>query len=216
MKDVVRDTLKHPLKLLPTVVLTVIWILFSLLGTLGNGNPVVRLINTLTYSNGGMYGGILGAVGGILGKAFFAAIVTSLVNSLISKKAKTGKTGKAGLKGASVGALKTVAPFLIGAGAGLMLYCFFNITSTPKNIMVAVAGAAAAIISIVSGHGFFFSIITRIINVFANGKVPSVTLVRHALGGFAAGFAVAVPVTFARKPLLIAIFGAVLLIAGIL
>ncbi|MBQ3888444.1 MAG: hypothetical protein II738_01730, partial [Clostridia bacterium] len=137
---------------------------------------------------------------------------------MIGKKAKTAKAGKAagGLKGASVGALSSVAPFLIGAGAGLILYCLFNITSTPKNVMVAVAGAAAAVVSIVSGHGFFFSIITKIINLFANGKIPSVTLVRHALGGFAAGFAVAVPVTFARKPFLIAVFGAVLLIVGIL
>ena len=65
VKAVVLDYLKHPVKLLPTIILTVIWILFSLVGTLGSGNPVLRLLNTLTYSNGGMYGGLLGTVGGM-------------------------------------------------------------------------------------------------------------------------------------------------------
>ncbi len=217
-KDELLSYIKHPIKLLPAVVLTVIWILFSLLGTLGRNTPFIRAINTITYSNGGMYGGIIGIIGGIFGKAFFAAIITSLVNSFIEKRnpfSRSGGSIGAGFKGAAISGLSSVAPFLIGGGAGLVLYWFFNITSTPKNLMVAVAGAAAAAISLISGHGLLFSLISGVVNKISRGRIPTSAVISRVLTGFAGGFAVAIPVTFARRPWIIISAGALLLILGI-
>ncbi len=217
LKEAVLDYFRHPLKLLPTAVLTLIWIVFSLLGTLGRSSPAIRVLNTLSYSNGGMYGGIVGAVGGIFGKAFFAAIVTSLINALTEKKTASSRRGSAGagVKGAALSGLKAVAPYLIGSGAGLVLYWFFNITATPKNLMVAVAGAAAAAIAVIRGRGFLFSLVSGVTGLLSGGRAPSLGGIKRTLTGFAAGFAVAVPATLLRRPWILIAAGAALLAAGI-
>ncbi len=218
LKESVLSYFKNPLKLLPTAVLTAIWIVFSLLGNLGKSSPVMRVLNTVTYSSGGMYGGILGCVGGIFGKAFFAAIVTSLINSLTEKKnpsARRGGGAKAGVKGAALSGLKAAAPYLIGSGAGLALYWFFNITSTPKNLMVAVAGALAAVIAVIRGRGLLFSLASGVAGLLSKGKAPSLSAIKRTLTGFAAGFAVAVPATLLRRPWIILSAGILLLAAGI-
>lgn len=133
-KSSVTDTLKHPLRLLPTIVLSVIWIVFSLLSALVTNTPVMRFLYALTYSNGGMYGGVLGAIGGIFGKAVFAAVVSSLVLSLFRKKKPSSGADsrrKGVIKKAASSGLAAIAPFLIGAGLGILLYLFFNVTSSP-------------------------------------------------------------------------------------
>ena len=218
LKESVGSYFKHPVKLLPAIVLAAIWIAFSLMGTLGSSSPLIRILSMITYSNGGMYGGIMGSIGGIFGKAFFSAIITSMINSLADKKNSAKKRGrvKAGMQGATLRGLKAVTPFMIGSGAGLALYWLFNITSTPKNIMVAVAGAVAAVVAVMRGHGLLFSLVSGISGSLSKNRIPSLSAVKRALSGFAAGFAVAVPVTFMRKPGMIISIGAVLLILGIL
>ena len=218
LKESVMSYFRHPLKLLPTVVLTLIWIVFSLLGTLGRSSPAIRVLNTLSYSNGGMYGGIVGAVGGIFGKAFFAAIVTSLINALTEKRtasARKAKAAKAGVKGAALSGLKAVAPLMIGSGAGLALYWFFNVTSTPKNSMVAVAGALAAILALIRGRGLLFSLVSGAAGLLSKGKAPSLAAIKRCLTGFAAGFAAAVPATLLRRPWILLSAGLALLAAGV-
>ena len=216
-KDELTDLFKHPVRLIPAAVLTVIWILFSLLSSLVRDTAIMRVINTITFSNAGMYGGVIGSIGGIFGKAFFAAIITALVTSLIQKKNPFKAGGvKTGFKSAAFSGLRSVAPFLIGGGIGLILYWFFNITSTPRNLMVAVAGAAAAVIAVISGHGLLFSLLSGIVNKISKGKIPTGALIRRLLTGFAAGFAVGIPVTFARIPWVIVAAGGLFLVVGII
>ena len=68
IKAGVMDIIRHPAKLLPTIILSVIWMVISYLMAMGKDTAVVKWINTLTYASGGMYGGSLGAAGGIFGK----------------------------------------------------------------------------------------------------------------------------------------------------
>ena len=82
----VKDLLRNPKKLLPTIILSIVWMLFSIMSAMGANIPILRFLYTLTYSNGGMFGGFFGAVGGIFGKAVFAAVVNTLVLSLVAKK----------------------------------------------------------------------------------------------------------------------------------
>ena len=86
IKAGVMDIIRHPAKLLPTIILSVIWMVISYLMAMGKDTAVVKWINTLTYASGGMYGGSLGAAGGIFGKAVFAAVLNTIVLSLWAGK----------------------------------------------------------------------------------------------------------------------------------
>lgn len=53
----VKDLLRNPKKLLPTIILSIVWMLFSIMSAMGANIPILRFLYTLTYSNGGMFGG---------------------------------------------------------------------------------------------------------------------------------------------------------------
>ena len=168
----VLDYLKHPKKLIPAIVLSVIWTVFSLMSGLGANIPVLRFFYTLTYSNGGMYGGFFGAIGGIFGKALFVAVVNAFVLALINRQNPFKGIGK-GFKNAAVTGLSAVSPYLIGGGTGVILYWFFNITSAPINSAVAIVGAIAAIRAAGSQNGILFSLAFTLAGKLSKGKAPS-------------------------------------------
>lgn len=214
----VKDLLKHPKKLLPTIILSVIWMVFSMLSTFGVNIPVLRFLYTLTYSNGGMFGGFFGAVGGIFGKAVFAAVVNTIVLSLVAKKNPFANAAKS-LKGifgkAAFIGLSSISPFLIGAGSGLLLYWFFNITSSTTNCAVAVVGAVGAFSAIGKKNGIITSLVYTVTGKLTKGKFPSQVTVNRTITGFSAGFALGLPLTFVRFGWLLFLIGAIILAAGI-
>lgn len=213
-KKQIIDYFKHPKKLIPAIVLSVIWTVFSLMSGLGANIPALRFLYTLTYSNGGMYGGFFGAIGGIFGKALFVAVVNSFVLALINRQ-NPFKGIMKGFKGAAATGLSAVSPYLIGGGAGILLYWFFNITSAPINSAAAVVGAVAAVRAAGSQSGVLFSLTFTLVGKLSKGKAPSRAVVSRLLTGLSAGFAVSFPITFARYPIIIFSVGALLLAAGI-
>ena len=214
----VREVLKNPKKLVPTFVLAGVWIVFSLLSGFGANVPFLRFLYTLTYANGGMYGGFFGALGGIFGKAVFAGIVNSVVLSICERKnpfagirKSLGRTfGKAAFSGVSA-----IAPFLIGSGAGVILYWIFNMTASPVNCAVAVAGAAGALLALCRQRGLLFSLVFALAGRLSRGRVPSQIAVSRVIAGFSAGFVLGLPLTFTRFGWLLFLAGAVLLAVGI-
>ena len=214
----VKDLLKHPKKLLPTIILSVVWMVFSMLSTFGANIPILRFLYTLTYSNGGMFGGFFGAVGGIFGKAVFAAVVNTIVLSLVAKKnpfANAAKSLKGILGKAAFSGLSAISPFLIGAGAGLILYWFFNITSSTVNCAVAVVGAVGAFSAIGKKNGILTSLVYTVTGKLTKGKFPSQITVNRTITGFSAGFALGLPLTFVRYGWLLFLVGAIILATGI-
>ena len=214
----VKDLLKHPKKLLPTIILSVVWLVFSMLSTFGANIPILRFLYTLTYSNGGMFGGFFGAVGGIFGKAVFAAVVNTIVLSLVAKKnpfANAAKSCKEMFGKAAFSGLSAISPFLIGAGAGLILYWFFNITSSTTNCAVAVVGAVGAFTAIGKKNGIITSLVYTVTGKLTKGKFPSQVTVNRTITGFSAGFALGLPLTFVRFGWMLFLIGAVILAAGI-
>ena len=214
----VKDLLKHPKKLLPTIILSVVWMVFSMLSTFGANIPILRFLYTLTYSNGGMFGGFFGAVGGIFGKAVFAAVVNTIVLSLVAKKNPFANAAKS-LKGifgkAAFSGLSAISPFLIGAGSGLFLYWFFNITSSTVNCAVAVVGAVGAFSAIGKKNGILTSLVYTVTGKLTKGKFPSQITVNRTITGFSAGFALGLPLTFVRYGWLLFLVGAIILATGI-
>ena len=209
-----KNLLKNPKKLIPTFVLCGIWLVFSLMSGFGANIPALRFLYTLTYANGGMFGGFFGTVGGIFGKAVFAAVVNTIVLSICEKRNPFSGLGK-GLKGTFTGSLFAVAPLFIGGGLGVLLYWFFNITSSPVNCAVSVVAAIGALSAIGKKNGLLFSLIFGAMRKLSGGKTPSLTAVNRVITGFSLGFALAFPITFIRFPLLLFLMGLVLLIGGI-
>ena len=214
----VKDLLRNPKKLLPTIILSIVWMLFSIMSAMGANIPILRFLYTLTYSNGGMFGGFFGAVGGIFGKAVFAAVVNTIVLSLVAKKNPFANAAKS-LKGifgkAAFSGLSAISPFLIGAGFGLILYWFFNITSSTVNCAVAVVGAVGAFSAIGKKNGIITSLVYTVAGKLTKGRFPSQVTVNRLITGFSAGFALGLPLTFVRFGWLLFLIGAVILAAGI-
>ena len=218
MKEELMDIFHHPAKLLPTIILAVIWMAISLMMALGHDLPVIRWLNALTYASGGMYGGYLGAAGGIFGKAVFAAVLNTIVLALWAGKNPFARNaqGESLMRKATVNGMAAVAPFIMGLGVSLMLYCFFNVTSSTGNVMVGVMAAIGVVQAAQSCHGIIFSLVFFIVRKASGGLTPSSTAVRNSLMGAAAGFALSVPLTFVHQPLMILSAGAAVLLLGIL
>ena len=214
----VKGLLRNPKKLLPTIILSIVWMLFSIMSAMGANIPILRFLYTLTYSNGGMFGGFFGAVGGIFGKAVFATVVNTLVLSLVAKKnpfANAVKSVKGIFGKAAFSGLSAISPFLIGAGSGLVLYWLFNITSSPVNCAVAVVGAVGAFSAIGKKNGIITSLVYTVTGKLTKGKFPSQVTVNRTITGFSAGFALGLPLTFVRFGWLLFLIGAIILAAGI-
>ena len=209
-----QNLLKNPKKLIPTFALCGIWLVFSLMSGFGVNLPIFRFLYTLTYANGGMLGGFFGTVGGIFGKAVFAAVVNSVVLSICAKENPFSGLQKK-MKGIFTGSIFALAPLFIGGGLGVLLYWFFNITSSPVNCAVAVVAAVGTLSSMSKKNGLLFSLIFGAMSKLSGGKTPSVTTVNRVITGFSLGFAVSFPITFARYPLVLFLVGLVLLVAGI-
>ena len=214
----VKDLIRHPKKLLPTIVLSIFWMVFPMLSAFGANIPILRFLYTLTYANGGMFGGFFGAVGGIFGKAVFATVVNTIILALVAKKNPFANAAKS-LKGifgkAAFSGLSAISPFLVGAGVGLVLYWFFNITSSPVNCGVAVVGAVGAFSAIGKKNGIITSLVYTIAGKLTKGKFPSQVIVNRTITGFSAGFALGLPLTFVRFGWLLFLIGAIILAAGI-
>ena len=78
---------KHPLKLLPTVVIGIVWIVIGILSSTMQPFPLpLKIASFLSYAEGGLFGGVLGAVGGIAGKVVMAVFINSAILPLFEKK----------------------------------------------------------------------------------------------------------------------------------
>ena len=218
VKAGVMDIIRHPAKLLPTIILSVIWMVISYLMAMGKDLAIVKWLNTLTYASGGMYGGSLGAAGGIFGKAVFAAVLNTIVLSLWAGKNPFApdEKGQSLMSKATNKGMARVAPFIIGLGVSLVLYYFFNVTSSTKNVMVGVMAAIGTIQAAQSSHGIIFSTVLFIIEKVSGGRSPSSSAVRNSLMGATAGFAICVPLTYLRQPLMIVAAGSAVFLLGVL
>lgn len=126
-------------------VMAVLWVVLGIVQTRVSENVPMRILNFLTFAQGGLYGGILGAVGGFLGKVVFAACISALVSALIQKNNPFSSLaeGFKTISQAFQGGRPAIALLLKGAGLGLLVYAIFNLTQSWENSMVGVVSAGA-------------------------------------------------------------------------
>lgn len=200
---------KNPKKLIPAIVLAVLWLAIGIIQAAG-WNPVpVKIISFLTFAQAGMNGGFFGAVGGIIGKTVFAGAVASLVNSLTNKnKGKKRSFGETA-KGAFGVSLNTLWAYLTGIGAAMLLYLFISGGATRISFM---GGIAAAFLSARAAlnNGF----LRRLLGSFTKRKSPSNPNVQGIVRGLSVGFGAAALIGLANINLILIITGSVLLVGG--
>lgn len=207
---------KHPKQMLPTIILTVVWIALGILQIKLKENLPMKVLNFLTYAQGGLYGGIFGAIGGILGKVVVAAFVNALIVPLFMGKkpfAQMAGGWKELLQNIGFQSKSAVAPLLKGFGAALLIYILFNATARLENSMAGIMAAVSLALAMGKKSGFMWELAISYANTVSKGKKLNYQSILRALTGMTLGFALAVALT-AVAPNLVSLLGIVSLIVG--
>ena len=210
------QALKHPKQMLPTIILTVVWIALGILQIKLKENLPMKVLNFLTYAQGGLYGGIFGAIGGILGKVVVAAFVNALIVPLFMGKkpfAQMAGGWKELLQNIGFQSKSAVAPLLKGFGAALLIYILFNATARLENSMAGIMAAVSLALAMGKKNGFMWELAISYANTVSKGKKLNYQSILRALTGMTLGFALAVTLT-AIAPNLVSLLGIVSLIVG--
>ncbi len=207
---------KHPKQMLPTIILTVVWIALGILQIKLKESLPMKVLNFLTYAQGGLYGGIFGAIGGILGKVVVAAFVNALIVPLFMGKkpfAQMAGGWKELLQNIGFQSKSAVAPLLKGFGAALLIYILFNTTARLENSMAGIMAAVSLALAMGKKSGFMWELAISYANTVSKGKKLNYQSILRALTGMTLGFALAVALT-AVAPNLVSLLGIVALIVG--
>ena len=194
------EVFKHPKLLLPTLILAVVWIILGILQTHVRANLPMKVLNFLTFAQGGLYGGFIGAVGGILGKVVVVAFVNVLIVPLFQGGHPFSNFGssmtafKESFKSESSEAL---TPLFKGIGWALIFYVLFNWTQSAENSMVGIMSAVAALLALGRKGGLVWGLVSSIAGSLSKGKTPDYTNIMRVLTGLSLGFALGVVLSFA-------------------
>lgn len=187
---------KNPLKLLPTVVIGIVWIVLGYLSAAMQPFPwPLKIASFLSYAEGGLFGGVLGAIGGIAGKVVMAVFINSAILPLFEKKWPfVGVAG--GIKGMftsmSKDTARGIAPLLKGLGLALLIYVFFNINQGRQNSVIGVVALVLLLQNIGNQGGFLFGLLFSLANSLSKGRVPKYINITRFLTGMTLGFTLAV------------------------
>ncbi len=174
---------KDPKRLIPALILGVLWLVLGVLQALGVNFLPVRAMSFLTFANAGLSGGIVSAIGGIIGKGVFAGAVCTLIRSLTTKK--TGQKRSFGdiVKGAIGISGDTIWSWLGGIGAALFLFSFLSGGISRYSFMGGVAAAYLTAKAALSGG--FLSRLVSSVTAKIRGRASS-----GAAGGFLRGMTI--------------------------
>jgi hypothetical protein len=216
--DSLRQFLRNPKQLVPMLVLSVLWLILSMLSALDINPQPVRVLSYLTFAQGGMYNGMLGAVGGVIGKAVFAYFVSVLILPIFSGKNPFKGLGggiKSFFRGLAVNSANALGQLFIGIGLAMIAFNFFTGNASTINNMVGIVGFVLAIRSLWRRAGFFWGFLLSMSNKLSKGRAPTQMAVNRIVSGYAVGSAAGVGLSTFQMPYLPYAIGIVLLIVGI-
>ena len=188
--------LKHPLTLLPTLLISAAWIILGILHTRYGESQWLAWANFFTFAQGGLFGGTVGAVGGIVGKILIATLLNAMIMPLFIKGsrpfARFGRGFGGFFNSFAFDSLRALSSFLMGISIALIIYSLFNITQRWQESMVGVTAAILLIRSIGQRGGLIFSFLFSITKSFTKGKSPSYIGISRFLSGMVLGMTLAV------------------------
>ncbi len=186
-----KYVIKHPLVLLPTLIITIIWIVLGIIQSRYKETQALSWMNFFTFAQGGLFGGVAGAVGGIVGKILIASILTALLTPLFIKGSQPFAGFGKGIKGFfnsfAFSSFSAVAVFMLGMAIALLVYSFLNITQRWQESLVGIAGAVVLIKNIGQRGGLLFSGLFGLLKKISK-NAPSQTGVIRFLSGMSVGF----------------------------
>ena len=181
--------LKSPRKLLPGLILGLVWMVISILPNLGIFLPGHNIATFLTFAQGGLQGGGIGLVGGVVGKGIYASVLTGLFKKRPAKSQESqGPKSYPGQPGA-------VGLLLMGIGLGFVLFNFFTWNNSVFNSVIGLVAAVGTLRAIGRENGFLRRLIGALTRQFSAYKVSRSKDIKLFGGGLAAGFALAVPMS---------------------
>ena len=188
----IGQLLKHPAALLPTVLITAVWLVLGFLKKGMKESALMATLNFLTFAQGGIFGGLVGAIGGIIGKILVAGLVNALLLPLFVKGARPMARFKSGFrsfgKSFALDSAGALAPLLGGFSLALFLYSFLNITQRWQEGLVGVTAAVLIIRSIGQKGGFLFSLFYSFLKGRSKDRLPSQAGITRFLSGMTLGF----------------------------
>jgi hypothetical protein len=207
----IGSAFKDPKRLIPAIVLAVIWLTLNILQACGINPVPTQILSFLTFANGGMSGGLFGAIGGIIGKGLFVGAICSIIR-VITTKNKTGKRSLAeSLKGSLGFTLDALGAYILGAGVAVFLFLLISGGATR---MACLGGLATSYLAGRSAltNGFLTRLLTSFIS---KGKTKPSPVPQGIVKGLAAGFALSSLLGLININLILIILGSVLINAGI-
>jgi|GEM_PF-838419 len=146
--------LKNPKLLLPTIIISIMWLALSYLKLYMPASGAVFALSLIFFAQGGMYAGLLGAVGGIIGKAFFAWFATNALMPLLKGK-KVPKSVKMKIGPAfAIRDMRGFALFVAGSGMALIVYNFLTGNASLENSVIGLTAMVACLRSLRNPGGF--------------------------------------------------------------
>ncbi|MBO4667777.1 MAG: hypothetical protein J5666_06625 [Bacilli bacterium] len=208
----VKQVFKHPLRLLPAIILVVIWLVINILQASGINNIAVKTISFLTFADAGTHGGFIGAVGGIIGKGLFAGAIVFLVSLFRNKKSGTKTFTKENLKGIFKVSRNSLWAYLTGIGLSMFFFLFISGGATRISFMGGLGVSLLAIGSCIN-KGFLFMLMA---SIFSKGKTEVSPYAIGIMQGLSIGLLLAALIGLININLILIILGSVLVVGGII
>ncbi|MCR5636321.1 MAG: zinc ribbon domain-containing protein [Clostridiales bacterium] len=217
---------KEPRKLIPVIIMGVMWLVTYFLRAFGNNSLPTRLLSFISFSGKPSVNPTL-LLGSMLGKGIFAGAVVSLISMLIPKKS-SGSAGNnnanaqnippANHKRSFANVLKacfgvnidSVWGYLLGIGTA---FVFFLFISGGGGIEAMLGGVSAAFITCraTMNNGFIKQLISSVSNKLGKGDAQKEKTGTNAFCGIMRGMAVG----FSASALLCAIPFSTRILAGL-
>ena len=195
---------KDPKRLIPAFILCVVWIVLNILKASGKEPVPVKILELLTFANGGTGGGVMRIIGGLLGKSLFAGALVSLLSG--------NKAGgeRLSLKDSFGFTPDVLFPYLMGAGAALLIFLFISGGAPRMAFMGGIAASYLAARAAVK-EGF----LKKLTGSFASkGKPEAGPGAAGFIKGLASGFALSALIGLVNVKQIILIAGLVLATGG--
>lgn len=206
----ILDTVKKPTKLIPAIVLAVIWLVINILQASGVNPPIVRVISFLTFADAGTHGGFIGAVGGIIGKGFFAGAVVVLVDLFKHRNKGEKRSFKETIIGSFGVGKDTLWVYLLGIGVAMFFFLFISGGATRISFMGGIATAYLAARAALN-CGFLQMFIASFVS---KGKEKASPGVAGCVRGLSTGFIASALIGLINVNLVLIIIGSILVVGG--
>lgn len=179
-------------------VISCVWLVLLTLPALGVNFSALNWLNFLTFAQGGASGGVPGLVGGLIGKGLLAYFFTVLPLPVFSGRRPFNGIGS-GVRNifASLAVKeKSNLPLLLGgAGIALVCYNFLTVDNSLQNSMAGIAACLLALRALANNGGFLRNFITSLINKPGKGRITNASAITRFMAGWAAGFALGIPLS---------------------